>query len=131
MKVFISHGSHDSWIARQMARCIAECGVETFLDVYDIQTGDDWQDRLFAEIDATDELVVLVTPFSRDRVWLWVEIGAAMKVNKPVRPILYGLSMRDLVKSGNAGPLPGLHARSLNEFDSYLVELRARMPHDQ
>ena len=113
-----------------MARCIGECGVETFLDVYDIRTGEDWQDRLFAEIDAADELVVLVTPFSRDRVWLWVEIGAALKVRKPVRPVLYGLTMRDLVEGGNAGPLPDLQARPLNEFDIYLAEVRERITND-
>lgn len=114
-----------------MGRCIQESGGEVFLDVYDIETGDDWQERLFQEIDAADELVALVTPFSRDRSWLWIEIGAAMKVRKPIRPILYGLSMRDLIKSGNAGPLPSMQTRPLNEFDTYLAELRGRMPHDQ
>ena len=123
----MSHGSHDTWIAQQMARCLREAGGDAFLDVYDIKTGDDWQDRLFQEIDAADELVVLLTPFSRDRSWLWVEIGAAMKVRKPIRPILYGLSIRDLVKSGNAGPLPSMQTRTLNEFDTYLAELRGRI----
>jgi hypothetical protein len=123
----VSHGSYDVWIARQMARCIGECGAETFLDVYDIKTGDDWQGRLFKEIDAANEVVVLVTRFSRDRAWLWVEIGAAMKAGKPVRPVLYGVSIGDLVKGGNAGPLPSMQTRSLNDFDTYLAELRGRV----
>jgi hypothetical protein len=41
VRVFVSHGSHDTWIAKQMARCIEACDATTFVDVYDIKTGDE------------------------------------------------------------------------------------------
>lgn len=131
MRIFISHGSHDTWIARQMERCIRECGAETFLDVYDLKTGDEWKRALFREIGRADEMVVLVTPFSEDRAWLWTEIGAAMMDDKPVRPILFGLSMRDLHRRRNAGPLSDMQVRDLNQFDTYLVELKGRIAGDR
>jgi 3-methyladenine DNA glycosylase AlkC len=40
MKVFISHSSHDKWVARQMSRMLVQKGHVTFLDEKDIKTGD-------------------------------------------------------------------------------------------
>jgi hypothetical protein len=127
--VFVSHGSHDTWIARQMARCIGDCGVETFIDAYDIKTGDRWEDVLITELDRASELAVMFTPFSRSRAWVWMEIGAALRGRKRVVPFFYGMTMRDLEKQGTVWPLSGTYARGLNDFDVYLAELRERMAH--
>jgi len=70
MRVFISHGSHDTWIARQVARCIEDAGATTFLDANDIETGDKFKSLIRQEIIRSDEFVALLTPFSRTRVAL-------------------------------------------------------------
>jgi hypothetical protein len=127
----VSHGSHDTWIARHVARCIGECGVETFIDAYDIKTGDRWEDILITEIDRATELAVLFTPFSRNRAWVWMEIGAALRGGKRIVPFFFGITMRDLEKHGVAWPLPGTQVRDLNDFDVYLAELRERVTHVQ
>lgn len=127
----MSHGSHNTWIARQMARCIGECGAETFLDAYDIKTGDRWEDILITEIDRATELAVLFTPFSRNRAWVWMEIGAALRGRKRIVPFFFGMTIRDLEKHGVAWPLPGTQVRGLNDFDVYLAELRERVTHAQ
>ena len=67
MKVFVSHGSHDAWIARQMARCIAECGAEVLIDAYDLKSGDRVAETLAELIEQAAEMVVLFTPFSKNR----------------------------------------------------------------
>jgi hypothetical protein len=38
--VFISHGWHDRWIAKKMARLIAEAGATPFIDIFDLKKGD-------------------------------------------------------------------------------------------
>jgi hypothetical protein len=111
-----------------MARCIEECGAETFLDVNDIATGDDFKELIRAEIARSDELVALFTPFSRDRSWLWVEIGAAWFARKRIVAITYGMNMEDLERDGGGRAiLTDMHHRSLNDFDPYLHELRERI----
>ncbi len=45
-RVFISHSSVDTWVARQIARYIEECGASTFLDEADIEYGDDFEERI-------------------------------------------------------------------------------------
>ncbi len=42
-RIFVSHGKEDSWVARQIARRVQECGATTFLDESDIAKGDDFK----------------------------------------------------------------------------------------
>jgi hypothetical protein len=130
MNVFVSHGSHDAWIARQMARCIGECGAEVLIDAYDLESGDDVAERLSGLLVMAAELVVLFTPYSKSRAWVWMEIGVMRLNRKRMVPIFYGMTKRDLADSGGDGALAGLLERPLNEFDHYLVELKARIHRD-
>ena len=112
-----------------MARCIKECGAETFIDVNDIAAGDDLKRRIREEIARTDELVVLFTAWSSQRSWLWVEIGAAWILEKRVVAILYEVSRGHLENDGGRAVLEGLNFCELNEFDIYLQELSRRIVH--
>jgi hypothetical protein len=111
-----------------MARCVIDAGAEAFLDIYDIETGDDFDARLLDEVRACDELLVLLTPFSARRAWVFTEIGAAWGQGKRISAVLYGLSLKDLDddNAGGAGPLRARHVRDLNDFDQYLRELAKR-----
>ncbi len=60
--VFISHGWHDRWIAKQMARLIAEIGATPFIDVFDIKKGDRIEARVRHGLDQSNELVAPLTP---------------------------------------------------------------------
>jgi hypothetical protein len=86
-----------------MARCIGECGAETFLDANDIQTGDEFRRVIQAEPSRADELVALFTPFSRRSVWVWSEIAIAAFLNKRVVGIFHGISLADLREDGGTG----------------------------
>jgi len=77
-RVFISHGWHDRWIAKQMASLISAAGAEPFVDFYDIKKGDRILDKVEQGIREANELVALLTPWSIDRNWVWVEIASAL-----------------------------------------------------
>jgi hypothetical protein len=112
-----------------MARCVGDAGGEVFLDVFDIQTGDDFKARIRDQIIKSEELVVLLTPFSRRRNWLWSEVGFAWGLGKRVVPITFGMTVADLDgdDGGGRGVLETTHFRDLNDFDAYLHELRERV----
>jgi hypothetical protein len=129
MKVFVSHASHDTWIARQMARCIQECGVDVLIDAYDVKSGDDVVTALAELLEQSAELVVLFTPASLRRAWLWMEIGVMRMNGKRVVPIFYGMTVADLADTGGTGAIAGLVSRQLNDFDHYLNEVRGRVEH--
>ena len=128
MRVFVSHGSQDQWVAKQMARCIADIGCGTFLDAHDIDTGDDFETRIKDGLEQCDELLAFFSPFAVRRAWVFMEIGAAWMREKRVSAVLHGLTLSDL--DGESGPGAGLlsrrHVRDLNDFDRYLDELKQR-----
>ncbi len=110
-----------------MARCIGDQGAMAFLDVNDVETGDDFKRRIKAEIARSDELVALLTPVSRRRSWLWAEIGAAWILEKRIVAITYGLTRAELEADGGMAVLEDRHFRELNVFDTYLYELHERV----
>jgi len=75
--VFISHGWHDRWIAKQMARLIAEAGATPFIDIFDLKKGDRIEAKILEGLDRASELIALRTPWSVDRNWVWAEMAHA------------------------------------------------------
>lgn len=127
--VFVSHGWHDRWIARQMASSIvAETGAQVFIDIFDIQSGDRIEQRVHAGLSGCTELVSLLTPWSVDRNWVWSEMAGAWALRKRYVGVIYGLSLEEIEKNhGGLAMLSPTNVIGLNEFDTYLVELGKRV----
>lgn len=127
-KVFISHGSPDTWVAEQLSKNIENLGADTFLDEKNIAKGDDFVDKVFKELGLCDELLALFTPWSAGRAWVWIEIGAALAKGKRVVGLLHGLNISELKTI--AGGIGALHHRDLgelNDADTYFQELAIRI----
>ncbi|HXL55651.1 MAG TPA: toll/interleukin-1 receptor domain-containing protein, partial [Chitinophagaceae bacterium] len=90
-KVFISHAGIDTWVARQIEFHIEKCGASTFLDAANIDVGDQFENILEGELKASKELIVLFTPWSMERPYVWLEVGAAWILKKRIVVVLYGL----------------------------------------
>ena len=127
-RVFVSHGKDDAWVANRIAREIEDCGASTFLDETNIAKGDDFKRAIHREIARCDELVALFTPWSAQRFWVWVEIGAAWGQSKRIVAILYGVTVSELEEMGGSrANLEDINILHINNFDDYLVELRRRL----
>ena len=61
-RVFVSHGSHDLWLAAQIRKVVREVGAEAFLDETDAPKGTDFKKRIHQELGRSDELIALFTP---------------------------------------------------------------------
>lgn len=127
-KVFLSHGSNDGWVARQLSKEIKALGAATFLDESDIPKGGNFKNIIRQEITACDELLALFTPWSAQRSWVWSEVGAAWGQNKPVLGVLYGLTPNKFDKvSGGKAMFEDINVLDLNELEKYLSELQNRV----
>jgi hypothetical protein len=128
-KVFVSHGSHDLWLASQIAKEIRELGALPFLDETDIPKGNpDFKRIIREEISANLELVALFTPWSAMRSWVWIEMGAAWNRQIPILAVFYGMSVNDLDKTGQGKAiLDDINIINLNDFDAYLKQLGVRV----
>jgi hypothetical protein len=131
-RVFISHGKADSWLANRIARDVQACGVSTFLDETDIAKGDDFKKTIHREIEACNELIAIFTPWSAQRFWVWVEVGAAWGQGKRIVAVLYGVTVPELEQLGGSRTiLEDINILDLNRFDEYLSELRKRVRSDK
>ena len=128
--VFISHASHDKWAAGQLRKELTAVGAECFLDTGAIETGDEFDARLKQALHDAAELVVLVTPESLERPYVWIEIGVAWSRGTRIVGVLHGMSTGDLLAyDGVPAFLKGTQLRDINELDEYLLELRRRIDH--
>lgn len=95
--------------------------------MFDVKKGDDIEDRIFEGMQNIDELVVLLTPWSVDRNWLWVEIGAARALGRRIVPILYQVTLETLDAKGRPTFLRAKNMVDVNELETYLTELHDRV----
>ena len=123
--VFISHSTKDRWIARQLAALIEQKGkrlnVKAFLDAKDIEGGDSIHEAIRQNLRECDELVVLLSPYSINRPWVLIEVGAAWALGKRVIAIIDKVTPQEMPDI-----LSHQKALDLNEFDEYLEQLLAR-----
>lgn len=128
-RVFVSHGWDDRWVAQQMARCIVEdAGGSVFVDIFDLAKGDRFEERIRLELPKCEELVVLLTPWSVRRNWVWTEVGAAWVLGNRVVGVLYGLSFPEVEREyGGMAALGPTNCLHLNDFNAYIDELRDRV----
>jgi hypothetical protein len=126
--VFISHAGTDTWVAKRISEHIEACGAKTFLDEAHVAVGEDFEDRILHALDQADELLVLLTPWSLKRPYVWAEIGAAWGKRTPIVGVLYGLTPEELTTQAGVPIL--IKRRNLidiNQLDVYLSQLQERI----
>jgi hypothetical protein len=112
VKVFISHFSGDTWLARQIGRELQRLGVETLIR---------------SNLLSADEVLVLLTPEALERPYVWVETAAAWLQGKRVAGILYRVGLTEVTtREGIPAFLKHTQLRQLDEVDTYLAEVRRR-----
>ena len=127
-RVFLSHAWADLWVAQQIERRMRALGAETFIDVYDVKAGDVIEDWVFETIPTCREFVVLFTPWSMHRNWLWIELGVARGFKLRVVPILYGTTLDEIDRTGGGATF--LRAPvfvDINRMEDYLSDLAIRV----
>lgn len=126
--VFVSHSSQDTWVARQIAREIEAVGAKPFLDEAEVDAGADFEEDILSFLERAHELVVLLTPWALDRPYVWAELGAAWGRRIPIVALLLGLTPGELqAKPGIPVLLKKRNLVQLNDFDSYIAQLRRRV----
>jgi hypothetical protein len=126
--VFISHAGEDTWIARQIAREVQSRGARPFLDQADVDVGAEYEEEILLFLGQANELIVLFTPWSLERPYVWAEVGAAWLRRIPIVVALLGITPAEFQSRPNT-PL-FLKKRDiieLNQIDKYLDQLGGRV----
>ena len=119
-RLFMSHGGNDRWVARQIREKLSLSELHCFLDATDIEVGDNFRSIILDEIDKCHEVLVLLTPSSLQRAWVFAEIGAALSKGKRVVAIRFGLEMEELHKRGIVSLIGDSQILELDMIDIYI-----------
>jgi hypothetical protein len=125
--VFVSHSGEDTWVARQIAREIGQCGARAILDEADIGIGSDTDDELRNYLNDADELLVLLTPWALERPYIWVEVGVVWSKRMPFVVVLHGISRQELLSRPEVPTfVKAKNVVRLNDIDTYFHQLKQR-----
>lgn len=119
--VFVSHSSHDAWIARVIVEKIEALGAECWLDEKDLAGGDVIVEDIRRGINACDEALILISPNSVKSKWVPFEIGGLRQLEKHVTPIFNN------VKPQQMDPLKDIKGTDINNFEQFLAQLKRRI----
>jgi len=119
-KVFISHSSKESWVARQISKEIKNIGLSTWLDDADLHGGDNIKRAIKSGIEESQEVLVIISMNSAMSQWVIYEAAIAEIREKRITPILNNIGHDEIA------PLQGIKDYDLNEFDKFLLELAKR-----
>jgi len=114
-RIFLSHAADDGSLAHYLDNVLRQGspGLKVFVAsrAGDIPTGRDWLDVIESELKQADAYLLLLTPFSVGRFWLWYESGAAWMSERPFIPV----TAAGLAKGNVPYPLGALQALSLED----------------
>lgn len=119
MKIFISHSSHDKWVARQLSNLLEQDQHTTFLDEKDIKTGESIDTAIQQHLKDSDHVLLLLSPASLTSQWVFIELGGAKALGKHIVPVLFHVAGNEIPHA-----ISQLLARDINDIDKYLEELR-------
>jgi TIR domain len=127
-KVFISHAGEDTWVASQIAEQCERLGATTFLDEKQIAVGADFEADILSALKTSDEFLLLATPWSLGREYVWLELGGAWRGELYIVALLLGVTATEIQsKTRVPSVLKKRNLIPLNSIDRYFDELAKRV----
>lgn len=118
--VFISHATSDKEFANAVKQEIEKVfanGVSVFCTSSPgaIPAGNDWLSEIEQRLAVTQAIIVIITPVSIERPWLWFEVGASWSKSKADQCHIYPLCAPEVDISSLPAPLDRLQALSMGK----------------
>lgn len=110
--IFFSYAHRDGGVAKHLASSLERAGLTCFLAEKDIAAGEQWQNRIREAIHESERMVLLITPRSRNSLWVMAEAGAAWALNKPLIAALMFVEASELIE-----PIRSYQARLVESPD--------------
>ncbi|MCA9499179.1 MAG: toll/interleukin-1 receptor domain-containing protein [Nitrospira sp.] len=86
--IFIGYSQKDWELALEIVSKLTRAGFNCFLARKCLSAGKKWQDGLREAIKCSEQVLLIMTPNSRDSKWVIFEAGAAWGLEKPIIPAL-------------------------------------------
>lgn len=119
-KLFISHATSDGEFAQVLQTEITKVfadGIDVFCTSSPggIEPSKDWLASIEEKLDNAQAVIVIVTPVSIERPWLWFEVGASWLRARKDQTAIYPLCAPEITLSELPSPLDRLQALSMGK----------------
>lgn len=91
-KIFISYSRKDIDFVRKLAGDLEKANYDVWWDLTDLRGGDEWVTRIAAAIEASDTVIVVLSPNSIESEWVRKEYTQAIGLHKRIIPIMFAPS---------------------------------------
>lgn len=121
--VFLSYSHLDRHVADELAGKLRTAGISCFLAEEDVRAGERWQSTIRAALQASERVLLLITPRSKSSKWLLIESGAAWVQGKELIPLMLFVDIDEV-----AAPLAESQARVIesdSQLQQFLLEMRS------
>src|SRR5262249_51747902 len=121
-QIFISYSQKDGDIAASLATQLDEAGLRGFMADRNILVASEWEPELREALSASDYVLLIMTPRSKDSLWVAAEAGAAWVLEKKLIPTINLVEPEDLFE-----PLRKFQVRRIEtreQIDTLVRELR-------
>jgi len=95
--IFISYSHRDSGIAKNLVSKLEEAGLRCFIAEKDIAAGELWESRIKKAIINAKRVFLLITPRSKNSLWVATEAGAAWALEKELIAGLMFVESNELI----------------------------------
>lgn len=118
--IFISHASSDGEFARviqeEIERVFAnDINVFCTSSSNSIALGKDWLAEIESNLSKAQAIIVIVTPISIEKPWLWFEVGATWLKGRSGQCVIYPLCVAEVELKDLPAPLNRLQALSMSK----------------
>jgi TIR domain-containing protein len=91
-QIFISYSRKDTGFAHKLAGDLEKAGYEVWWDLTDLRGGDDWPRVIPAAIEASQYVIVVLSPNSATSDWVEKEYMQALSLHKKIIPLMLAQS---------------------------------------
>jgi hypothetical protein len=128
--LFISHATSDGEFATVIEmeiRKVFADGINVFCTSSPgtIAPSKDWLSSIEAKLDSAQAVIVLVTPTSVERPWLWFEVGASWMRARKDQAAIYPLCAPEIQMTDLPSPLNRLQALSMGKVQDLKLLFQA------
>ena len=88
-KIFISYSRKDIDFVRKLAGDLEKANYDVWWDITDLRGGDEWVTRIAAAIEASETVIVVLSPDSFQSEWVRKEYTQAIGLHKRIIPIMF------------------------------------------
>ena len=121
-QVFISYSQKDGDIAASLASKLEDAGLKCFMADRSILAAAQWEPKLREAMLDADSVLLLMTPRSKESLWVAAEAGAAWVLNKPLIPVLMFVDAQELFEP--VRKYQARRAETTEQIDTLVRELR-------